>query len=132
MRDSYEQELLVDILDARAVHSWRRIVQGNSLTKERDPSHVIAWCSRVGTTEADVQYESLRAAIGATRRNVRSTAHSPSGRVEWHAPNPAALIKAGRLPAEKVGRNYVIRESDLQKVANRPTGTPPNKKQIKK
>lgn len=38
------------------------------------------------------------------------------------------LIKAGRLPAEKVGRDYVIRESDLKLVEHRPVGRPPQKK----
>lgn len=36
-----------------------------------------------------------------------------------------ALITAGRLPAEKFGRDYVIREVDLKLVAHRQTGRPP-------
>jgi excisionase family DNA binding protein len=35
------------------------------------------------------------------------------------------LIWDGRLPAQKVGRDYVIQENDLEKVRNRPTGRPP-------
>lgn len=34
------------------------------------------------------------------------------------------LIKAGRLPAQKIGRDYIIQEKDLELVANRPTGRP--------
>ena len=35
-----------------------------------------------------------------------------------------ALIAAGRLPAQKVGRDWVIRERDLAKVADRKPGRP--------
>lgn len=38
----------------------------------------------------DGQFDSLQAAISATRRNVRPTAHSSSGHAVWHAPNAAA------------------------------------------
>lgn len=34
------------------------------------------------------------------------------------------LIKAGRLPAEKMGRDYLIREEDLKLVQNRKPGRP--------
>jgi excisionase family DNA binding protein len=36
-----------------------------------------------------------------------------------------ALIKAKRLPAEKMGRDYFIRESDLKLIADRKPGRPP-------
>lgn len=36
-----------------------------------------------------------------------------------------ALIKARRLPAEKVGRDWLISESNLERVAERKTGRPP-------
>jgi excisionase family DNA binding protein len=39
-----------------------------------------------------------------------------------------ALIKVGRLPAEKVGRDWLIKEVDLERVRNRPIGRPPKKK----
>ena len=39
-----------------------------------------------------------------------------------------ALITAGRLPAEKFGRDWVIRESDLAAVADRKTGAPKGNK----
>ena len=35
------------------------------------------------------------------------------------------LILDGRLPDEKMGRDYFIRESDLKLVANRKPGRPP-------
>lgn len=35
------------------------------------------------------------------------------------------FIDKGRLPAQKVGRSYVIKESDLALVENRQTGRPP-------
>ncbi len=34
------------------------------------------------------------------------------------------LINKGRLPAEKVGRDWVIKEKDLKKVMNRKPGRP--------
>ena len=41
------------------------------------------------------------------------------------------FINEGRLPAQKIGRSYVIKESDLQLVADRPTGRPPKDKSEK-
>lgn len=35
-----------------------------------------------------------------------------------------ALIKSGRLPAQLVGRDYIIQESDLELVRERKTGRP--------
>ncbi len=35
-----------------------------------------------------------------------------------------AMIRDGRLPAEKLGRDYVIREQDLKLVADRKPGRP--------
>jgi len=35
-----------------------------------------------------------------------------------------ALIEAGRLPATKFGRDYMIREKDLKLVENRKVGRP--------
>ena len=34
------------------------------------------------------------------------------------------FIKSGRLPAEKVGRDYIIQPKDLAKVKNRKPGRP--------
>jgi len=36
-----------------------------------------------------------------------------------------ALITSGRLPAQKVGSYYIIRESDLELVRERKQGRPP-------
>ncbi len=36
-----------------------------------------------------------------------------------------ALITEERLPAQKIGNSYVIKESDLQLVKDRKTGRPP-------
>ena len=38
------------------------------------------------------------------------------------------LIKAGRLPAEKLGSFFVIKRADLELVKDRPTGRPPKVK----
>jgi excisionase family DNA binding protein len=35
-----------------------------------------------------------------------------------------ALIKNGQLPAEKVGRDWLIKENDLELVRNRQAGRP--------
>jgi excisionase family DNA binding protein len=40
-----------------------------------------------------------------------------------------ALIKSGKLPAEKVGRDWLINEDDLQKVSERKAGRPPKNKE---
>ncbi len=36
-----------------------------------------------------------------------------------------ALIKARRLPAERIGRDWLINESNLERVAERKPGRPP-------
>jgi len=41
------------------------------------------------------------------------------------------FIDEGRLPAQKVGRSYVILESNLPLVENRQTGRPPKAKDEK-
>ena len=35
-----------------------------------------------------------------------------------------ALVTAGRLPAQRIGRDYLIREKDLRLVENRKVGRP--------
>ncbi len=42
-----------------------------------------------------------------------------------------ALISQGRLPAQKIGNSYVIKESDLTLIAKRKTGRPPKVKDQK-
>jgi excisionase family DNA binding protein len=39
-----------------------------------------------------------------------------------------ALIKDARLPAEKLGRDYIIKEKDLKLVEDRKPGRPPKAK----
>lgn len=39
------------------------------------------------------------------------------------------LITEGRLPAEKIGRDYLIQEDDLKLVEDRKPGRPPNPKE---
>jgi excisionase family DNA binding protein len=43
-----------------------------------------------------------------------------------------ALIAAGRLPAAKVGKYYVVRRADLAKVKDRRPGRPPVKSRSSK
>lgn len=40
------------------------------------------------------------------------------------------LISEGRLPAQKVGRDYIIQEKDLALVADRQTGRPAKNKDV--
>lgn len=42
-----------------------------------------------------------------------------------------ALITSGRLPAEKIGNSYVVREQNLKLVEDRPTGRPSKQAQSK-
>ncbi len=42
------------------------------------------------------------------------------------------LIKSGKLPAEKVGRDLFIKEKDLELVKERKAGRPPKVKKEKK
>jgi len=35
------------------------------------------------------------------------------------------LVKAGRLPAQRIGRDWLIAPADLDRVRQRPTGYPP-------
>lgn len=41
-----------------------------------------------------------------------------------HITRVQVLIREGRLPAQKVGRTYVIDEGDLKRVEDRPVGRP--------
>jgi excisionase family DNA binding protein len=53
------------------------------------------------------------------------TTNDVAERLGVTVPRVHALIRAGRLPAEKMGRDYFIEESDLRLVADRPVGRPP-------
>jgi excisionase family DNA binding protein len=52
------------------------------------------------------------------------TTRQVAERLEISIPRIHQLINEGRLIAEKVGRDYVIREEDLKLVENRKVGRP--------
>jgi excisionase family DNA binding protein len=57
------------------------------------------------------------------------TTRQAAERLGISIPRVHQLINEGRLPAEKVGRDYVIREEDLKLVEDRPkAGRPPKAK----
>jgi excisionase family DNA binding protein len=51
-----------------------------------------------------------------------------AARLEVSQQRIQALIKNLQLPAEKVGRDWLIKESDLELVRNRQTGRPKKEK----
>jgi excisionase family DNA binding protein len=59
------------------------------------------------------------------------TVQDVAKRLGISVPRVHQLIREKRLPAQKLGSQYVIQESDLQFVKDRPTGRPP-KQQPKK
>ena len=44
-----------------------------------------------------------------------------------HITRVQVLIREGRLPAQKIGRTYVVNEDDLKLVKDRKPGRPPKK-----
>ena len=44
-----------------------------------------------------------------------------------HITRVQVLIREGRLPAQKIGRTYVVNEDDLKLVGDRKPGRPPKK-----
>jgi excisionase family DNA binding protein len=46
-------------------------------------------------------------------------------RLGVHITRVQVLIREGRLPAQKIGRTYVINEEDLKLVEDRKVGRPP-------
>ncbi|HVF54733.1 MAG TPA: helix-turn-helix domain-containing protein [Pyrinomonadaceae bacterium] len=52
-------------------------------------------------------------------------------RLGVHVTRVRALIVAERLPAQKLGRDYVIREADLKLVEDRKPGRPPKNAMMK-
>jgi excisionase family DNA binding protein len=56
------------------------------------------------------------------------TTKEAAARLGVTVPRIHALIKAGRLPAEKRGRDVFIKESDLKLVENRKPGRPSKSK----
>jgi excisionase family DNA binding protein len=57
------------------------------------------------------------------------TTNEVADRLGVTLPRVHALIRDGRLPAEKMGRDYFIKEADLALVANRKAGRPPKAKE---
>jgi excisionase family DNA binding protein len=48
-------------------------------------------------------------------------------RLGVHITRVQVLIREGRLPAQKIGRTYVVNEDDLKLVGDRKPGRPPKK-----
>jgi excisionase family DNA binding protein len=53
------------------------------------------------------------------------TTNEVAERLGVHVTRVRALITAERLPAQKLGRDYLIREADLKLVEDRKPGRPP-------
>jgi excisionase family DNA binding protein len=60
------------------------------------------------------------------------TTQQAAERLGISQPRIYQLISEGRLPAQKIGRDYVIDEKDLKLVENRKAGRPSTKKAGKK
>jgi excisionase family DNA binding protein len=56
------------------------------------------------------------------------TTQQAADKLGVHRSRVHALIKAGRLPAQKFGNVYMIKEADLKLVEERKTGRPPKAK----
>jgi excisionase family DNA binding protein len=56
------------------------------------------------------------------------TTQEVADRLGVHRSRINALITAGRLPAQKYGKVYLVKESDLKLVAERKVGRPATKK----
>lgn len=55
------------------------------------------------------------------------TVQAAAKRLGISVPRVHQLIREKRLPAEKLGSQYVIQEKDLLLVEDRPTGRPPKR-----
>jgi excisionase family DNA binding protein len=62
------------------------------------------------------------------RRMALLTTKQAAERLSISIPRIHQLISEGRLPAKKMGRDYVIDEKDLRLVADRKVGRPPKAK----
>lgn len=60
------------------------------------------------------------------------TTQQAAERLGISQPRIYQLISEGRLPAQKIGRDYLIDEKDLKLVENRKVGRPPKKAGKKK
>ena len=58
----------------------------------------------------------------------RITTAQAAERLGVTKPRVIQLINAGRLPAEKIGMQYLIKPADLEKVKDRKPGRPPSAK----
>jgi excisionase family DNA binding protein len=56
------------------------------------------------------------------------TTQQAADKLGVHRSRIHALIQAGRLPAQKFGNVYMIKEADLKLVEERKTGRPPKAK----
>ena len=54
----------------------------------------------------------------------RLTVKQAATKIGVSVPRVHQLIQEGRLPAEKLGRDWIIETSDLEKLKLRPTGRP--------
>lgn len=66
-----------------------------------------------------------------TKMNNLLTTNEVAERLGVSAIRVRQLISEKRLPAQKFGTVYLIKESDLKTVAERPTGRPPKPKDDK-
>jgi excisionase family DNA binding protein len=55
----------------------------------------------------------------------RMTVKQAADELGVSVPRVHQLIQEERLPAEKLGRDWIIESGDLEKVKDRPTGRPP-------
>ncbi len=55
------------------------------------------------------------------------TANEAANILKVSARRVRALIQSGRLPAQKIGRDWIIMEPDLEKVKDRKPGRPKKK-----
>jgi excisionase family DNA binding protein len=67
--------------------------------------------------------QAMNKATKLKRMTVKQAAHELGVSV----PRVHQLIQEQRLPAEKLGRDWIIESGDLEKVKNRPTGRPAKK-----
>ncbi len=61
----------------------------------------------------------------------RLTVKQAASELGVSVPRVHQLIQEERLPAEKLGRDWIIESSDLEKVKDRPTGRPAKKEAAK-
>jgi excisionase family DNA binding protein len=62
----------------------------------------------------------------------RLTVKQAASELGISVPRVHQLIQEERLPAEKLGRDWIIESSDLEKVKDRPTGRPAKEKESSK